>query len=479
MSKLINKLLDMKKSLVYLFAVSIFSLGLVSCSDDAEMDSVDAMNTQEYATKAKTGEIVQMAYDNGFRTLATALVKTKLSAELDLMGPITLLAPTDEAFEMLLKEIGQSSIDDIPENVLKQILLNHVLAGEAASSEIATIDRISSKAGSTLMLSVNNGFMVGNSNIVEPFDMYAGFGILHTIDQVLIPSSIEPFVNSVLEPAYFNKNFSYLVDAVVKAGLVETLLSTPDLTIFAPTNQAFMEANIDPMALDVETLTKVLTYHVLGAKVMSNEIPREAITLGGSHIYFSNVRSGSFINGNTKITAVDIASGSGVVHVINHILLPAEGTIVDKAIELTATGEFTSLVEALVRTAEEGTPEQNLIAVLNSEGPFSVFAPTNDAFQNLLDSNSNWNSINDIPLETLIDVLTYHVVPARAYDKDLQSALSRFNELPTAQGNPIRIDLNSLSINGTSSIIGVNTHATNGVIHVIDQVLIPLTYSTK
>ena len=131
------------------------------------------------------------------------------------------------------------------------------------------------------------------------------------------------------------------------------------------------------------------------------------------------------------------------------------------------------MVAALQRTADEGTPEQNLLTVLSGDGPFTVFAPTNSAFQDLLDSSSDWNSLGDIPLETLIAVLTYHVVPARAYDKDLAGAVDSNSQLPTANGQNLTFDLENFTINGDVGIIGVNTNATNGVIHVINKVLLP------
>ena len=183
--------------------------------------------------------------------------------------------------------------------------------------------------------------------------------------------------------------------------------------------------------------------------------------------------SGNYINGDSKITAVDIESGSGVVHVLDKVILPPNGDLVSTAVDLSASGEFTSLVAALQRTANEGTAEQNLISVLQGEGPFTVFSPTNAAFSALLDSNENWNSLNDIPLDTLIAVLTYHVVPARAYDKDLVAAVDENSQLPTASGAKITVDLSSFTLNGDTTIIGVNTNATNGVIHVIDKVLLP------
>jgi transforming growth factor-beta-induced protein len=451
----------MKNLILNLFAVSVITFGLVSCTDE-EVLPTQATSAESYTLKGDVSEYVQMAYDYDKNILASALLKTGLDADLKAMGPVTIFAPGDDAFVGLLSTVGQSSLDDLPTSVLREILLNHVVKNEPIPSDMDQPKEFVSLSGNVLDI---------DSSV--QFEINLGTAGLYSIDNVMVPSSVATFVDSSLEPAYFNKNFTSLVSAVVQAGLVDALLSAPGLTIFAPTNDAFAKAGIDLNSIDAETLQKVLSYHVVGAKVMSGDIPREAITLNGTHIFFSTTRSAAFINGNAQITAVDISSGNAVVHVVDEVLLPASGTIVDEALALTATGEFTMLVDALLRTAEEGTEEQNLINVLSSEGPFSVFAPTNAAFTALLDSNESWSSIADIPLNTLVEVLTYHVVPARAYDKDLLGALNANNELPTALGKTIEVDLNTLSINGSASIIGVNTHALNGVIHVIDQVLLP------
>jgi uncharacterized surface protein with fasciclin (FAS1) repeats len=147
--------------------------------------------------------------------------------------------------------------------------------------------------------------------------------------------------------------------------------------------------------------------------------------------------------------------------------------LVEKAIELSVDGEFTSLIAALQRTANEGTEDQNLLNVLSGEGPFTVFAPTNAAFQTLLDGNEDWSTLADIPLNTLVSVLTYHVVPARAFDKDIAGAINIDNELSTAEGSAIRFNLEAMTINENSNIIVVNQKASNGVIHAIDAVLLP------
>jgi len=453
----------MKKILSISILIITLAFFTSACDND---DNNDVMIITQ------TKNIVELAQINGFTSLAQALTRANLVDALQGAGPFTVFAPTNEAFDDLLAAIGQTNINDVPVSVLEKILLYHVVSGSVMSSQITAGD-VPTLNGETINLTTSGGIMVNGVSVINPFDVEATNGVIHTINQVLVPSDIAQFVNTVLEPAYFNNGFSTLIEAAVKANVVSTLLNTPNLTIFAPTNDAFEASGIDPSQIDDSTLASVLTYHVVGAKVLSSGIPSEAATVNGENIYFSLVDSGNFINGDTEIIAEDIESGSGVVHVIDMVLIPPTGNIVETAIELTSTGEFTSLVAALSRTANEGSAEQNLITVLSGDGPFTVFAPTNAAFQALLDSNTGWNTLNDIPLDTLIAVLTYHVVPARAFDKDLPSAVNMNNELPTANGQNIMVNLTNFTLNTNSNIIGTNTNTTNGVIHVIDQVLIP------
>ncbi|MBT3173498.1 MAG: fasciclin domain-containing protein [Lentimicrobiaceae bacterium] len=452
----------MKTQFLTLALLISSSLIFAGCNKDDDNDP----------TPVQPDNIVQIAQASGFNSLATALTIAGLDDDLQGAGPFTVFAPTDEAFAALLGAIGQTDINDVPVEVLQQILLYHVVPSSVISTQLQA-GMVQTLQGTDVTVSISSGIMVNDANVIMPYDVIASNGVIHTIDQVLVPAAILQFVNTVLEPAYFNKNFSTLIAAAVKADLVTALLTTPNLTIFAPTNDAFNAAGINPENIDAATLGAVLTYHVVGAKVLSSDIPREASTLNGNNIYFSLTESGNFINGSTEIVGVDIESGSGVVHVINNVLLPPVGNIVETAVALTEDGEFTSLVAALQRTANEGTPEQNLISVLSSNGPFTVFAPTNAAFQALLDSSPQWNSLNDIPLDVLISVLTYHVVSGRAYSTDLPGILGPNGDLATVQGQNISINLANLTINETSKIIAVNTNATNGVIHVIDAVLLP------
>lgn len=414
-----------------------------------------------------TKDIVQTATDAGFGSLAAALTKADLISDLQAEGPFTVFAPTDQAFADLLEVIGQASIDDVPSAVLGEILKYHVVSGAVFEADVTAGD-VSTLEGTNITLATEGGVTVNGANVTST-DIAATNGVIHVIDAVLVPASVLQFVNTVVEPAYFNESFTTLVSAAAKADVVETLLNADAITIFAPTNAAFEDAGIVVEDLDATTLASVLTYHVVGAKVLSTQIPASAATMNEAMLYFSLTDGGNFINGNTEITAVDIESGTGVVHVIDNVLMPPVGDVVALAQDLSdkMDGEFSSLIAALTAA--------NLVGTLQGDGPFTVFAPTNAAFQVLLDSNDDWTALGDIPAETLTSVLTYHVVAARAYSVDLAGAVDADNAIATVEGSSLTFDLSALTINGSANITGVNYNATNGVIHVINEVLLPPT----
>ncbi len=300
----------MRKLFVYLLVASLPTTLMANDNIEANLKSDKASKT-----------IVELAVESGFNSLAAALTKADLITPLNSAGSYTVFAPTDEAFANLLSAVGQKSVDDVPVSVLKQILLYHVINAEVPSSKVKA-GEATTLEGTTVKLTTAGGIKVNGVSVVSPYDVMASNGVIHTIDQVLVPESIAQFVNTVLEPAYFNKNFSTLISAAVKADVVSTLLNTPNLTIFAPDNAAFKSSGIDPAKVDSKTLAAVLTYHVVGAKVLSNAIPSNAATVNGQKLYFTSKSNGVYINDKVQITAVDIESGSGVVHVINQVLMP-------------------------------------------------------------------------------------------------------------------------------------------------------------
>lgn len=294
----------------------------------------------------------------------------------------------------------------------------------------------------------------------------------------------DPMVNEpvdIIDLAVANDDLSILVAAVQKAGLVDALKGTGPFTVFAPTNAAFqdlLDSNAEWNSLDdipLETLQIVLLFHVLDGKVMAGDLSDTyvetlATGLNNEPLSLQIETTGAVeFNGDASPVVVDIEASNGVVHIIDKVMLPP--TIVTLALN---NGGFSTLVAAL--TDERHTTD--FVSVLNSSGPFTVFAPTNEAFQALLNSNDNWNSLIDIPIEILDAVLKYHVIITANVKAD---QLNNGN-VTMLNGDQVTIDLTNGAQIKTSSNQVVNiligpasndVQGTNGVIHAIDAVLIP------
>ncbi len=285
--------------------------------------------------------------------------------------------------------------------------------------------------------------------------------------------------NTVVDYVLGDPNFSLLKDAVVKAGLDGVLSGEGPFTVFAPDNDAF-QAFLDAIGTNTidntpaDALVAVLTNHVLSGNVKSTDLATgyfstlSATGFGDAttSIYI-NVDNGVTINGTAKVKAADVNVDNGVIHVIDAVIgLP---DIVTFAL---ADPNFSSLVAALT---VEGL-SVNFVEVLSGEGPFTVFAPTNAAFQALLDSNPEWNSVADIPAEVLETVLLYHVTDAgnvRSTNLTDDMTVSTL-----ASGETFTIDLSPATptiIAGANSarIIATDVQGVNGVIHAIDTVILP------
>ncbi|MDX9770872.1 MAG: fasciclin domain-containing protein [Tenuifilaceae bacterium] len=412
-------------------------------------------------------------------------------------GSFTVFAPTNDAFIALLGVIGQESLSDIPESVIERLLKYHVISGAALMST----DLSDGQMASTLLsdddkikVQISGQSVKINGANVTAANIEASNGVVHVVDAVLVPALELSIVSTIVQPAYFSKSFSVLTQAVVTAGLLETLVN-PDasFTLFAPSNDAFEAAGITSLTgLTANDLTPILTYHVLGSKVYANGLPStgSAVTTLNGDFYLSINDNGVFINGVSQVTVASQAGsnldfGNGVVHVINRTLLPTNKTIVDIAVEASQASsgaEFGQLVAALTAVENDGTTD-NLITILSGDGPFTVFAPTDAAFQALytLAEVSDFNALVDaVGIGTIEAVLKYHVLGARVFSTDLPNLES--NTVATLGGN-ITIDLSALKIIDTdaalelgtadASIVATDIMGTNGVIHVIDQVILP------
>jgi len=269
---------------------------------------------------------------------------------------------------------------------------------------------------------------------------------------------------NIVEVAADAGNFSILIQAAQKAGLAEFLSTENNLTVFAPTDVAFaaLLSDLGLSSLDeipVADLTQILTYHVIGAKVMSTDlstgyVPTLASFDSNPVSMYVTVGNTVAINGNVSVTTADVEAENGVIHVVDKVILPP--TVVNIAL---ANENFTTLVQAVVKAG--------LVDARSAEGPFTVFAPTNAAFDALF-TQLGISGIDDLTAEQLLPILTYHVVPGNVVSTELSSG-----EVGTLNGQTLSVDLSAGVKINSSEVIAADIQGSNGVVHVIDQVLLP------
>ncbi|CAN5649674.1 hypothetical protein BH11BAC3_BH11BAC3_37600 [soil metagenome] len=284
-----------------------------------------------------------------------------------------------------------------------------------------------------------------------------------------------PASNTITDIVVANSSFSTLETAVIKANLQATLSGTGPFTVFAPDDAAFTKAGITSAVLGSLTsaqVSSILLYHTIGAKIMAADVPAgpnaKVVTAGGDSVFVTRNANGVFVNG-TKVTTADVAADNGVIHVIGDVLMPPSGNIVETAI---AAG-LDSLVKAVLRATNGPGGDPTLAATLGS-AKLTVFAPTNAAFTQLLGALS-LTRIDDIPVATLLAVLRYHVVGGRAFSSDLTNGSLTM----LASGSTTVSLTGGAKITGAgnggnaSNITKVNIMCRNGVVHLIDRVLLP------
>ena len=287
----------------------------------------------------------------------------------------------------------------------------------------------------------------------------AALGASTTLLQACGGGDDEP-QHTIVEVAQKTPDLSILVEAVVAADLVPTL-STGALTVFAPTNAAFAA-----LLADKPLLTAVLTYHVLGSKVELANVPvgKPITPVGGGFFKVESAGGLKITDGRNRvsnITATDIEASNGVVHLVDRVLLPANRDIVATA---QALPDFSILVEAVAAAG--------LVETLQGTGPFTVFAPTNAAFAALLAELGVSKAALLADKAMLTKVLTYHVLPSRV----LKAEVPVGKPITTVQGQSFTINA-SLQITDqnarVANLVGTDVFASNGVIHVVDRVLLP------
>ena len=317
----------MKKLLKIIPILLLTTLFLQSCDNDDETVTNNIV------------DITQSSED--FTSLVAALQKANLVTTLQTQGPFTVLAPTNAAFSTFLSNNGFDSLDEVPVDVLTNILLNHVVGGRLASTDLTTgyastfATSSASDASMSIFIDTSNGGVKFNGiSSVASADISADNGIVHVVDAVIGLPSVVTF--AVADPT-----FSTLVAALTRDDLttnfvgvlsITTGTSPAPFTVFAPTNDAFgsllSELGIAGLAdIDEPTLDSVLKYHVVaGANVLDTNLTDDmtVTTLGGD--ITANVTGGATLTNSdgrvSDIIATNVQANNGVIHAINKVILP-------------------------------------------------------------------------------------------------------------------------------------------------------------
>jgi transforming growth factor-beta-induced protein len=421
--------------------------------------------------------IVQIAASNpDFSTLVSILSKPELAdllaAANDPTQDLTVFAPNNAAFDAVLDALGKDSVDDLPVGLLREIVQYHIVGGAVFSDQLTNGDVPTLLENESVTVDLTDGVKINDSNVISA-DIEAVNGVIHVVDAVLLPSYVATAVGTISEVILFDPNYTILVAALRKAELLNTVSTSDNLTLFAPDNAGFVAAGITSLdGLDKEALTPVLLYHVLGAKVLSSQLPADgmATTLSDAQkIYLGYLSNGVvLINGLTQITAVDIEKSNGVVHKINRTLVPPALNIVEIAVEMSKmseNAEFTVLVSLLSMPEYLGVTE----AIINA-GNITIFAPTDAAFEAIADV------IPTLTVDQITSILQYHAVGARVFSTDLVDG----QVVPTLNTQTLKVNITNDGVTLTdksdgddANVIEVNVHGSNGVIHVVDKVLLP------
>jgi len=260
-----------------------------------------------------------------------------------------------------------------------------------------------------------------------------------------------------------------LVDFLGKENLVDTLKLPGPYTVFAPTDAAFEAIATVTGELTSEELTDILTYHVLNGKVDSSQLVNGPVnTLFATHeLTVAVAETGVTITGQdggtATVTMADVECSNGVVHIVSAVLIPTGVGVMDIVATAQATPSLSSLVDFL--------GQENLVDTLKLPGPYTVFAPTDAAFTVVQ------STIAGLTSTKLRDVLTYHVHnekvdSSQLIDGQIVTTLFTSHDLTVAKsGTTVTIEDQS---GNTATVTVADVECANGVVHIVDHVLIPI-----
>ena len=416
--------------------------------------------TAAQATSWNANLVQRLERDGRFTTLLTALDIAGLKETVATGGPFTILAPTDEAFAALPPGTVESLVTNVP--ALQNILLYHVLSGKSSLTKLVHDSTATTLQGNPI-LALTEGFKVRiNGQQVDYPSLPAANGIIHPIEGVLIPPAEDININSLVDVLALDGRFTTLIAAVQAAGLADALATGGPFTVFAPTDDAFAAlpaGTVESLVTNIPALQNILLYHVLDDSKSAYDLlcKRSVETLQGETVAVSLNRSGILVN-ESRVLNPNVKAPNGIIHVIGAVLLPPppQPNLIET---LEADGRFTTLLAALDIAGLKDT--------VATGGPFTIFAPTDEAFA-ALPPGTVESLVTNVP--ALQNILLYHVVDGNQSAKELL----RERKVETLQSSEVRVSRkrNDVFVN-RSQVIEANVSASNGTIHAINQVLLP------
>jgi uncharacterized surface protein with fasciclin (FAS1) repeats len=419
---------------------------------------VALLTSCQEAAVEPTAQTVAEAADQlpNLHTSSSAVSASRLRKRLHDGEPVTYLAPNEEAWRSLPSDVREYLWSN--HSALREVMRRHIVVGEFRSGDLRDGDELQTVGGSTLDVEVTeNGIRIQGADVVQA-DIKARNGVIHVINKIFY---WDPDLDNIVETAAKADGFETLVAAVEAAGLTQALATGGPFTVFAPTDEAFAalpEGTVEALLADPDALAEILKYHVVKGRIFARDLKDglEVKTLQGSRIVFALSDEETRVN-DSDIIATDIKASNGVIHVIDAVLLPPEPVNI---VETAAAEKWLSTLVAAVEAA-------GLTDALANGGPFTVFAPTNRAFDHL--PEGALEALLADPA-ALADILKLHVVEGTILAKDLSDGA----QVTSLAGLPLTFDLNDYraKVNG-AEIIETDLIASNGVIHIIDEVLLP------
>ena len=436
-------------------------------ADNGVIHVIDAVLIPPVDKGTPTMNIVDTAISAGdFGTLVTALQAAGLDATLaDETQSFTVFAPTDAAFAMIDPDTLDLLLADT--DALSDVLLQHVVSGEVSSVTAYTLNGLSATtaSGAEIPVAINSELdtLTFGGATVTTTDIYTTNGVIHVIDMVVVADVELPSPpSSIVDVAVANGSFTTLVAALQATGL-DTVLDDPEatFTVFAPTDAAFGllgQGAVSALLDDPDTLKNILLYHVIqgsevlqdGALTVAQSEANKVEMANGAETALSLANNTLFVN-KSAVALADVMADNGVIHVVDQVITvpAAKGEPTQTIVDIAASNDdFTTLVTAL-------TAADLVTTLSDTSATFTVFAPTNAAFDKIEDA-----ALDGILADTdaLTAILLKHVVNNSEIDS-VSAFAANGTDVPSIGGDSLSVSLQNFSqtVDGASDEVAYDS----------------------